>query len=558
MDGNQVQMIDPNKDKDKQPTGVAPAGVIPSQPGVAPSQPGVAAPQPISQPSVQPAPALGAGMQPQQAKPASKGTGFVGIRRLLGASSGSRLGQQVGGRVQQAGQQARAGITGARQQFQEQAGRAGQEMEQQAGIAKQALSGILSGTGYTRPEYTGSLKEKYENWQRRAVPMDFGPGSAHDAAIERNKTEFLSSLTPEEKQQYEAGQTASFMPTAEQQSAFQRIGAGQYTGPAQLAGAEQLASKAYEAQQLGKLAGSAAGRQELLQQQFGARGGYGSKLGALDALILGKTGGKQLAQARAGAAGLEKELATGQMAAGEQAKALQARAAGLSKDVTLETRSKVGALQSDIEKRVQDLQNQQTEQYQKGITGLQSGYFEKSLAEQLGLKKGEEIPFLSEQMAKDLLSKQESARFSTAMTQPEYAKLQALKTLTGNIPISELEETLGKTKQGDVGAYKTPISLNKERLSKMASDYQSRKQELENRDTGWSGREKKTIQDLKNDLAEFGGSEFPKGHPRRKWYDNMVSFIAEKESQNRQALESEFGGSSKKVKLKPDAGTGQR
>lgn len=377
MDGNQVQMIDSEKDKDKQPTGAAPAGAAPAQP---------------SAPSAQPAPVAGGGMQPQQVKPASKGTGFVGIRRILGASQGSRLGQQVGGRVQQAGQQARAGITGARQEFQQQAGRAGEQMQQQAGAAKEAVSGILGASG---------------------------------------------------------GVVA---PSAEQQAAFQQIAAGQYTGPKQLAGGEQLASKTYEAQQLGKLAGTAGGRQELLQQQFGQRGGYGAKLSALDALILGKTGSKQLAQARAGTTGLEKELATGETAAAEQAKALQAKASGFGQEVLGEIQRGAGGLKSAAEKRFSDLKTSQDKDVSTAIEQLQRGEISEDLATKLGLKEDQFMGEFSKKELEDLISKGEDPTLASSISKEDFSKMQALRQLGGGVAAQQLGSLSGFTSE-KAGAY---------------------------------------------------------------------------------------------------------
>jgi len=381
MDGPQVQMLDQNKDKDKD-----------KQPSVSGPQSNLGTNTQPATPVGQSTPGTGAA-QPQQVKPASKGTGFVGVRRLLGASAGSRLGQQVGGRVQQAGEQARAGIAGARQEFQQKAGRAGEQMQQQAGAAKEAVSGILGATG------------------------------------------------------------ATVAPSAEQQAAFQQIATGQYTGPRELTGTEQLASKAYEAQQLGKLAGTAGGRQELLQQQFGQRGGYGSRLSALDALILGKTGGRQLAQAKAGTTGLEKELATGEMAAAEQAKALQAQASGLGREVLGEIGRGATGLKAAAEKRFGELKTGQEEDIKAAVEGLQKGEVSEELASKLGLKEGQFLGQFSEQELKDIISKGELPTLATSVSKEDFAKMEALKKLGGGIAQSQLAASLSPFKTEEAGKY---------------------------------------------------------------------------------------------------------
>jgi hypothetical protein len=486
MDGNQVQMIDLDKDKNKQQAGAAPAGAGPSQPTGQQQPPAGQQAAPVAQP----APVAGAGMQPQAAKPASKGTGFVGIRRILGASQGSRLGQQVGGRVQQAGKQARAGITGARQEFQIQAGRAGQEMEKQAGAAQEAVSGILGGTGEVAA------------------------------------------------------------PTAEQQAAFQKTAAGQYIGPKELTGAEQLASKTYEAQQLGRLAGSTAGRQELLQQQFGSRGGYGAKLSALDALILGKTGGKELAQAKAGTAGLEKELATGQMAASEQAKALQAKAAGFGKEA-------LGALSkgaTDIKSATEAKLKEETPKIEKDYTdlieGLKTGEIRSDLMKYLP-ENMRTLPALSDEQAKDLVAKV-NPTLQNVISKAQLSQVKALEKLGGKAGEGVIGQQLSPFAGLEAPTEESKVSLDKEKLSTANKDYEDaykrRREELRSTQKDAEGFTYNDRLELAKWYRGFGND--PNNPGAYEQYQRHLKGMLDIGNQNAAATAAALGGARKTIRPK--------
>ncbi|NDD83945.1 hypothetical protein EBZ38_06670 [bacterium] len=212
-------------------------------------------------------------------------------------------------------------------------------------------------------------------------------------------------------------------PSAEQQAAFQQIATGQYTGPRELTGTEQLASKAYEAQQLGKLAGTAGGRQELLQQQFGQRGGYGSRLSALDALIA------------------------------EQAKALQAQASGLGREVLGEIERGASGVKSAAEADLANLITQQDTDRSEAIKSLQSGEISEDLAKKLGLREGQFLADFSEEELKDLIKKGEMPTLSSSISKEKFAKLQALKQLGGGVAEQKLASSLAPFKAEEAGTY---------------------------------------------------------------------------------------------------------
>ena len=252
-----------DKDKMQQSTQT----VQPVQP-MQPVQPAQPAQQPQS--AVPQARPTVAGQQTQRP---SRGTGFMGIKRVLGASQGSRVGQGVTSRLQSAGEAARTGLATAAQDFAKKAGEESDRLKRQKLEAQSTLKGIK--------EAQGEVAD----------------------------------------------------PTAEQQAAFQSIASGQVQSPMGLEQAEDLRIKAMQAGRLGALAGTQSGRQELLRQQFAQRGGYGAKQSALDALILGKTAGRELAQAKSGLAGIGREVSSEEQAAAQRARGLKEEATGLSREV---------------------------------------------------------------------------------------------------------------------------------------------------------------------------------------------------------------------------------
>lgn len=373
-----MPLID-EEDKKNQPGMQQPAQQQ-QQPMQQPVQPSMQQPkpaQPVARPSVT-APVAGGPARP------SRGTGFMGVKRVLGASQGARVGQAVTGRLQEAGEQARTGLAQARQQFQTEAGQAAQTMGSQAELARGALTGIAGGTGAV----TG--------------------------------------------------------PTAEQQAAFQTLASGQYKGPMGLAGAEDLATKTMQAQRLGELAGTQAGRQELLRQQFAQRGGYGAKQSALDALILGKTAGKELAQARTGLTGLERELTTEQKAAAEQARGLKEKTAGLGRELLGGIEREVGELGRTVSEKQKALSEQQKSEYDRLTKALETGEVEEGdtrtleLLKQAGIEEGSIIGDLSKAEIEQYVQKAAAPELTGVITPEQFAKMQALQKLGGTVASGKL------------------------------------------------------------------------------------------------------------------------
>lgn len=159
---------------------------------------------------------------------------------------------------------------------------------------------------------------------------------------------------------------------------------GQYGGPTGLANTTSLQQQAAQAQALGQLAGSEGGRAGLLQRFVGGAG-YGGGQQKLDQLLLGRTGGSALAQARQQTLGLTGKEQTAEQAAGQQAQQYGSEAAGTRNEVT----GKIGEAETGLEQglagRLSSTQAQRTADYNTMLQAIQSGKLTPEQAQQFGM-----------------------------------------------------------------------------------------------------------------------------------------------------------------------------
>jgi hypothetical protein len=507
-----------DKDKMQQSTQTV-QPVQPAQPAQAAQQPQSAAPQ------VRPA------VAGQQTQRPSRGTGFMGIKRVLGASQGARVGQGVTSRLQSAGEAARTGLAEAKRGFEQKATEESERLGTQSRVARGALENIGKGT-FRAPVYTGTLKEKFDQYKRQVVPMDSGPNSANAAFKKRNEENFLASLTPEEKQQYDAANAAASIPSQREQEAFQSIASGQLQSPMGLEQAEELRIKAEQAGRLGALAGTQSGRQELLRQQFAQRGGYGAKQSALDALILGKTAGRELAQARSGLAGIGREVSSEEQAAAERARGLKEEATGLSRELLGESEREILKTTSDISTRKDTIAKEQQKRYDELKKALETGEISQDMAKYF--PDITELPVLSEQQIGDYLSKAPEASLASAVSSEELSKIKALQKLMGTQsdkfkPSFSPYESLEKPKE------QKDIELKTEELKKTVDAYKKQKNFLENEERiPFMGRGKEyTLNELRREFDHIKASGTS---PSDKIYKQFQSEIARREADAKEKL----------------------
>jgi hypothetical protein len=248
-----------------------------------------------------------------------KGTGFTNIQSVIKANQGNKLGQAVAGGVQQQGQQVRAGVQQAGQKFgqQVQANRLGEQDQAQAQGLVTKAAGLQAGQDLSEQELT----------------------------------------------------------------AAQKYAQGAYQGPQDIENSAQLAGQAAEAEQLGRLGGSAAGRQGLLQRFVGApQYSFGQQ--KLDNLLLGANQGA-LSQARASTRGVADQTISAIEAARGQA---QEAAAGNQKFASLfkknaeDTQGGITSTRDQALKAAQDKEAASSAAYDafsknlSGLYGASNGY----------------------------------------------------------------------------------------------------------------------------------------------------------------------------------------
>lgn len=181
----------------------------------------------------------------QPSRVKQQGSGFTNLNTVVNANRNNRLGQAVAGGVQQGVQNARTGVQNAQQNFQSQA------KENELGTQEQ--------------------RNQRDQFINNAVS---NPSELTDQDVQQNQ-KFLS---------------------------------GRYGGPQGLENSDTLVNKAREAENLGQLTGSTAGRSALLSRFAGGNNGYTAGQSRLDNTLLGLTAGQDLSRAR------REALGTGQMA----------------------------------------------------------------------------------------------------------------------------------------------------------------------------------------------------------------------------------------------------
>ena len=454
------------------------------------------------QPGSQPAQTAGQPVTPKQVKPSSRGSGFSGIKRIIGASKGSRLGETISGRLQSAGELARSGTAQSREAFQSEAGKQQEEAQKQFKTGMGAISGI-SQAGAVQSGQLGQISQ---------------------------------NITPE------------------QQQAFQGLVTGKYTGPTGLKDVEQLKAKAAEAESLGKLAGSQYGRQELLRQQFAQRGGYGAKQSALDALILGKTGGGQLAQARSGLMGLEEGVKEAEVGAQQTAKAIQQERAGYGKELLGGLEKEVSGISGQISERQKKLAEARKSEYKSVLDALESGEVSEEnpelikKLEKAGIKEGSYLGGISRQDLESYLTQSEAPTLASTASQTEMAKMKALEQLGGGAAASKISPMIGQFagKEKQFGTYdpNKAVEFKKEgEESSLAKKLSGEKGDIQQKFTAAKNKED-TNQSVANLVSQFRDSAQNLNHGQR-------NFLA---SKGILALEGSHGNKVDWAKYSPQTG----
>lgn len=280
------------------------------------------------------------------ASTSKNGTGFVNIQNVLNANkgSGAQLGNAIGSGITQQATDVGNQLGQAQQTFgaQAAAGTVGNAADQSAvsnilggisGYSAPTVNTVGSGSTSTTPAATTTTPNTVSYQQAGAAPAS-GPNGF--------PTTQNSIANPWSASQISAYQAANPTPAAGQNlstpldagltqgnvSQFGQLLAGQYTGPQELSGIDQLNQQAQQVAALGQNIGTSGGQQQLLQQFVGGNNAnYGAGAQGLDQLLLGQGGAQPLQKAAAGTALLPGQVASAQSAAENQANLDQASSA---------------------------------------------------------------------------------------------------------------------------------------------------------------------------------------------------------------------------------------
>ena len=180
-------------------------------------------------------------------------------------------------------------------------------------------------------------------------------------------------MTNAEKSQYMKSETERLMaenaPTESEIKDFTTLQSGAYTGPKELGDFQTLLGKAQQTEQLGGLARSTGGRQELLKQFVGGRD-YTQGQRGLDEAILGQDKTSLLSKAAKSVRGSEQSVSSANKLAGAQAQDLVGKAKQFGQETQKQIADKRGVISSQVDEQVRALQGSETGR-QKDFESLQ-------------------------------------------------------------------------------------------------------------------------------------------------------------------------------------------
>lgn len=212
--------------------------------------------------------------------------------------------------------------------------------------------------------------------------------------------------------------------------AFTKFRTQGYTGPQGLQNAQQLASQAQQAGQMGQAVGSSAGRMGLLQRFAGGGGGrYGAGQQRLDEMLLGRSSGDQLRQARQQALTASGQVQRGVQEAQKQAQQYGQEAEAFKQQVTGAVGSQQKAQEDILKARAAQAQTEKEALSSQLASGLQSGEITADQAAQLGLTEGQKTYGVD--LSRFLSTDPTRATAQNVANAQEMAKMNALSQLGG-------------------------------------------------------------------------------------------------------------------------------
>lgn len=339
----------------------------------------------------------GGSQAPASAAPANpnqqKGSGYTNIQKIITANQGNKLGQAVGGGVQKAGQGLQSNLGSAQNQFQQQ-----------------------------------TEANKFNTGENQQVVQNVLNDPTKYSTLGQNNAES------------QAG------------GKFGQLISGTYQGPTNLQNAAQLQGQAQDVGQLNRALGNQAGQQGLLQR-FVGNPQYQQGQQKLDQLLLGQTGGKDLAAARTATAGLGSKVNNALLGAQAQGQQATNEAQQFGKQVQDQFGNVVSGIDTGLQGQATQAQTARDAAYENTIKALQSGQISQKQADLLGLTGGQEVTGDVLQNIGNYVSKNPlAASAQNVASQQDYARINALRSLAGqNVPTGA-QDILGRYSGQDANA----------------------------------------------------------------------------------------------------------
>lgn len=226
-----------------------------------------------------------------------------------------------------------------------------------------------------------------------------------------------------------------------QVSQFQNLLSGTYQGPKGLQNAAQLQAQAQDINQLGQATTSEGGKQGLLQRFVGAPQ-YTAGQQTLDSLLLGATGGKDLAAARRATAGIQGQEQQAQQGASQTAQEYAKRAQQFGQNVQGQFGDTVAKQQQGLAQQAQTAQQARDAQIAALQQQLSQGNLNKDIATQLGITQGQQNYNLDP--SKFVSENSMQANAQNIANAQDYARMQALQQLGGQYSPAAAQQTLAQ------------------------------------------------------------------------------------------------------------------
>lgn len=183
---------------------------------------------------------------------------------------------------------------------------------------------------------------------------------------------------------------ATTPPTDQEVQQFGKYLGGQYAGPTALGNQFNLAQSANKAESLGRGLSTAEGRQGLLQQFVGAPQ-YTSGQQKLDNLLLGATGGKELAQAKQKTVGLTNAVARESQRAASTAAQNQAAAQKFGEETKNQINAQKSTISTPLQQQLDAAQKAQQDAMARIQESAKTGQFTAQDMAMLGLTEGQNL-----------------------------------------------------------------------------------------------------------------------------------------------------------------------